>query len=396
MSADGPAALTGGRSGAGSAVAILTFVVFWSTLDRSLILPLIPTIGHDLGVSVPAAAAAITLQALAYSALQIVWGPLSTRWGRIRVLVLSTAIASVANLASALAPDLATFLIARTISGGAFAATFAAVLTYIGDTLPLVRRPAAMSNLATATALALSLGTVVAGAIATWTSWRWIFAGFAVITAVLAWALSRLRDPASDRTESVRAQLAGLVRNRWALAVCALTALEGLLLIGVFNLLPVALQQVGENVFVSGLAPAAFGVSVVVLSQSMKLFVSRVPPWMFVVVGGACSVLAFVVLAVSVSTITVLVGAALMGVGWALGHTTLQTWMTDAAARTRALGMTLFSISLMLGGAVGAGVGALAAGAHAFPLLFAISIAGALVFTVTGGLARARYRVRVE
>lgn len=396
MSADGSAALHPGQGGTRSAIAVLTFVVFWSTLDRSLILPLIPTIGSDLGVSVPAAATAITLQALAYAALQVVWGPLSTRWGRIRVLVLSTAIASVANLASALAPDLTTFLIARTISGGAFAATFAAVLTYIGDTLPLARRPAAMSNLATATALALSLGTAAAGAIASWTSWRWIFAGFAVVTALLAWALSRLRDPAAAHTESVRVQLAGLVRNRWALAVCALTALEGLLLIGVFNLLPVALQQVGENVFVSGLAPAAFGVAVVVLSQSMKLIVSRVPPWVFIVVGGSSAVLAFVVLAVSVSTITVLVGAALMGVGWALAHTTMQTWMTDAAARTRALGMTLFSISLMLGGAVGAGVGALAAGAHAFPLLFAVSIGGALAFTVAGGLGRARYGVRVE
>src|SRR5690606_39540838 len=38
-----------------------------------------------------------------------------------------------------------------------------------------------------------------------------------------------------------------LSRNRWALAVCAVTALEGVLLIGVFNLLPVVLQQTGSD-----------------------------------------------------------------------------------------------------------------------------------------------------
>ena len=164
---------------------------------------------------------AITFHALAYAGLQVVWGPLSTRWGRVRVLVLSTAIAAGANLASAAAPDMVSFLVARTISGGAFAATFAAVLTYFGDTLPLERRPAAMSNLASATALGLALGTLVSGAVATWTSWRWIFAGFAVVTAVMAWAISRLPDPAGGSDDAILPQVGRLLRSRWALAVCA-------------------------------------------------------------------------------------------------------------------------------------------------------------------------------
>jgi hypothetical protein len=70
--------------------------------------------------------------------------------------------------------------------------------------------------------------------------------------------------------------------------------------------------------------------------------------------------------------------------------------MTDAAARTRALGMTLFSISLMLGGAIGAAVGGAAAGANAFPALFAVAIGASVVFTIVGGLARSRYAVRGE
>ena len=337
---------------------------------------------------------AITFHALAYAGLQVVWGPLSTRWGRVRVLVLSTAIAAGANLASAAAPDMVSFLVARTISGGAFAATFAAVLTYFGDTLPLERRPAAMSNLASATALGLALGTLVSGAVATWTSWRWIFAGFAVVTAVMAWAISRLPDPAGGSDEPILPQVGRLLRNRWALAVCALTALEGFLLIGVFNLLPVALQQAGTDVFLSGLSTSAFGVAVVVLSQVMKLFVARLPAWLFVVLGGSCAALAFVVLVWQVSAPAVLLGAALMGAGWAFAHTTLQTWMTDAAAGTRALGMTLFSISLMLGGAVGAAVGSAAAGKHAFPALFAVAVAASIVFTLVGGLSRSRYRVQ--
>lgn len=349
-----------------------------------------------MDVTVVAAATAITLHALAYAGFQLIWGPLSTRWGRVRVLVLSTSIAAAANLASALAPDLTWFLVARTVSGGAFAATFAAVLTYVGDAVPLSRRPSAMSNLATATALGLSLGAVASSAAVTWISWRWVFGCFAVITAAIVFLLARLPDPAGADEVKLGRQIGQLGRNRWALAVCALVAVEGFLLIGVYNLLPVALQQAGGDVLVSGLATGAFGVAVIAVSQGMKALVGRVSAWVFVAAGGACAVSAFIVLAVGVSTATVVAGASLMGAAWALAHTTLQTWMTDAAAQTRALGMTLFSISLMAGGAVGAAVGALAAGADRFAVLFALCTVLAAGFAAAGALGRRRYRVRAD
>lgn len=381
------------RSGLLGPGLVLPFAIFWSTIDRALALPLVPVIARDFDqASLAVAGWAITGHALAYAALQLLWGPLQTRWGRIRVLWVSTAIATGAGVASALAPDLTFFIVARVASGGAFAATFAAVLVYFGDTLPLDRRPAAMSNLATATALGLAVGNLGAGALAELVGWRWVFGGFSVVTGLLVIVLARLPEPRHVGDERVLPQLKHLVGNRVALGLYAFTILEGLLLIGVYNFLPQALQQEGEGVFVSGLVTAAFGVAVVLVSQSMKLVVRRVRPWVFMLAGGTAAVAAFAVLLVGVSPGTVLAGAALMGIAWALAHTTLQTWMTDAAARARALGMTFFSISLMLGGALGAALGQLAVDAHAFPTLFLGSLAGAVVFLVTGAVGRARYR----
>jgi predicted MFS family arabinose efflux permease len=373
---------------------ILPFAVFWQTFDRSLVLPLVPVVADEFGASIAAAGSAITFHALAYAILPVLWGALSTRWGRVRTLTVSTAIGAAASLASALAPDLVTFIIARSLAGVAFAATFPAVLVYFGDTLPLGRRPAAMSNLATAGALGIAAGVLGAGAMAEWTSWRFIFGGFAVVAALLVPALAT-QPPAGDhRGERVRSQLASLARNRWALALYALTALEGFLLIGVFNLLPVVLQQTGEGIFVSGLVTASFGVAVVAVSQVMKLFVARTPPWLLMLAAGVSLIAAFGMLLSEVSLVSVLIGATLMGVAWAFGHTTLQTWMTDAAADSRALGMTFFSISLMLGASLGAAFGTLAADLHAFPALFAVSLAGAIAFGAGSTLARARYRSR--
>ena len=373
---------------------LLPFVIFWSCLDRTIVLPLVPVIAADFGSTVLVAGMSVTAHALAYSFLQLMWGPLSTRWGRAKVLWVSTGIAAVANIVTAFAPSMTTFIIARTASGGAFAATFAAVLTYFGDTLPPMRRHAAMSNLAAASALGLAIGSLLAGTLDQWVHWRWTFGGYGVITALVMLALARLPDDGHHAGERVIAQLRSIARNKWALALYALVALEGFLLIGVFNFLPVALQQEGESVFVSGLATVSFGVAVVVVSQLLKLFVARVLPKVLLFVAGVIAVGSFLVLLVGVSPATVLVSTTLMGVAWALAHTTLQTWMTDAVVDSRALGMTFFSISLMLGGAAGAAAGSLAAGHLAFPALFAASAVGAAVFTVAASYGRSQYRSR--
>src|SRR5690606_39924592 len=55
---------------------LLPFLIFWSCLDRTIILPLVPVIADDLGSTLVAAGMAVTAHALAYSILQLVWGPL--------------------------------------------------------------------------------------------------------------------------------------------------------------------------------------------------------------------------------------------------------------------------------------------------------------------------------
>lgn len=388
----GKAAALGRRLGAPAF--LLPFIIFWSCLDRTIILPLVPVIADELDSTVLAAGLSVTAHAVAYSLLQLMWGPLSTRWGRPKVLWVTTAIAAVANVATAFAPTMTLFIVARTASGGAFAATFAAVLTYFGDTLPPSRRHAAMSNLATASALGLAFGALIAGTLDQWVDWRWTFGVYALVTAVLVVPLRRLPDAGDHVGERVVAQLRSLATNRWVLLVYALVLVEGFLLIGVFNFLPVALQQSGESVLVSGFVTAAFGVAVVAMSQSMKLFVHRVRPQAIFAVAGLIAVVAFLVLLLGVSPWTVMGGAALMGVAWALAHTTLQTWIADAAMDARALGMTFFSISLMLGGAVGSAAGSFAAGHESFPLLFGVAAVVAGVFGFLTAVGRTRYRDR--
>jgi DHA1 family inner membrane transport protein len=375
---------------------ILIVAAFVSMIDRSVMPPLVPVIAADLGSSLDAIGHSLTVYAVSYAAFQLFWSSLAARYGRVRVLVVSTAIGGLANLGTALATDALMYSITRGLSGAAFAATITTVLIYYGDTLAIKQRAVATANLAASISLGLAAGTVGAGAIAQWFGWRWVYAVVAAFCVVLTVWLSRLKESAADTNERLVPSMRRLAGNRWAVAILLFTVVEGVLLIGVFNYLAVALQATGESVLVAGLATAAFGAAVIIVSQLMKLILGRWPAWVLLLLAGGSIVGAYTAVGRHVALGTVLAAAILLGLAWALGHTTMQTWMTDAVADSRAIGMSFFSISLFAGASIGASVGNLAAGGHRFEVLFAATMAVAVAYTVATSIARARYVEREQ
>lgn len=373
---------------------ILIIGAFVSLIDRSVMPPLVPVIAADFGTSIEAIGHSLTVYAVVYAASQLIWSTLAARYGRIRILVISTMLGGLTNLATAFTHDAVSYNIARAASAAAFAATITTVLIYYGETLTIRQRAVATANLAAAIAIGLSAGTVGAGVIAQWLGWRWVFVAISAISLVLALGFTRLKGSANDMPERLVPSLRRLAGNRWALAILAFTVAEGALLVGVFNYLAVALQTTGASVLVAGVATAMFGAAVVIVSQSMKLILDRWPTWVLMLLAGLSTVTAYVAVALQISLGTVSAAAILLGVAWACGHTTMQTWMTDAAADSRAIGMSFFSIALFVGASAGAAAGNIAAGADRFGTLFALAAVASVVYAAVTTVARARYVVR--
>ncbi|CAN3130813.1 MFS transporter [Mycobacterium sp. smrl_JER01] len=373
---------------------ILIIAAFVSMIDRSVMPPLVPVIADDLGVTVDSIGHSLTLYAVSYAAFQLFWSTLAVRFGRVRVLVVSTALAGLANLGSAMSYDAFSYGLTRAVAGAAFSATITTALIYYGDTLSVRQRAVATANLAAAISLGLATGTLSAGAVAQWWSWRWVYVVVAAVSVALAVGLLRLSEPAHGQQEALVPSLRRLTANRWAVAVLLLTVIEGALLIGVFNYLAVALQASGASVLAAGLATAAFGASVVIVSQLMKLILGRWPAWVLMMAAGVAIVAAYTVVAMNISFGAVVTAAVLLGLAWATGHTTMQTWMTDAAADSRPIGMSLFSVALFVGASAGAAYGNIAAGSDHFEILFGATATAAVFYALASTVARARYVVR--
>src|SRR5215207_8841635 len=111
---------------------LLRAAAFLSNFDRFTVAPMLLTIAADLRVSLAEVAAVASLYYLLYGLMQPVWGMLSDRLGRVRLMRLTLFGAVFAGVISALAPNLAVLAAARAPAGGLFAAVIPAALVYVG------------------------------------------------------------------------------------------------------------------------------------------------------------------------------------------------------------------------------------------------------------------------
>jgi predicted MFS family arabinose efflux permease len=139
-----PGQATKGSSGG---LRLLQLAAFFSSFDRFAVAPMLLTIAASLGTSLAGVAATASLYYLLYGGMQPVWGMLSDRLGRVRVMRLTLFGAVFAGMISALAPNLAVLAAARALAGRLFAAVIPAALVYVGDTVGMSARQKALADL---------------------------------------------------------------------------------------------------------------------------------------------------------------------------------------------------------------------------------------------------------
>lgn len=382
-------------TGERSRLRLLQLATFTSACDRFAIAPLLVAIGLDLGVSLSAAAAVAGGYFLAYGLMQPVWGMVSDRIGRVRVMRLALLGAALAGLASAVAPTILVLGVARVVGGACFAAVVPSTLVYVGDVWPAATRQRPMSDILTSSALGIALATVGAGVLADLVGWRVVPAVTAAVAAGLWLALARLPEP--DRappTGSPARSIGRVLRSRWGLLVLALVLVEGAVVLGVLTYVAPAVQWLGWTASGAGLVAAAFGVGALGFSRVVRALVSRVAPAGIAAIGGVCLVLAWAVPAVAVTVPTLTVAGVLLGAAWAFLHTTLQVWATDVVPAERATSVALFAGCLFLGSALGTALAAPFAEAGAFGTVFTTAALVAVPVAVVATLGRRRYARR--
>jgi DHA1 family bicyclomycin/chloramphenicol resistance-like MFS transporter len=141
-----------GQSVTAAPLWLLALVTFCGTLAMHIFVPALPQAGTDLGASPVAMQMSVSLYILGLAFGQLVYGPLSDRYGRRRILMGGLVLYTVSGLVAALAPEAQTLIVARlfqALGGCAGLVLGRAILRDTASTTEAGRRLALMNLMVT-------------------------------------------------------------------------------------------------------------------------------------------------------------------------------------------------------------------------------------------------------
>lgn len=363
------------------ALGLATFMV---SLDARVVAPLLPAIAHDYHTTIARAGYVVSGYLLPYGLFQLAYGPLADRFGKVRISVFAMAAFSVGTALCGAFASFSAVLILRALTGAAAAALIPLTIAYIGDTVPYAQRQAALAMLMASSGAAQALSVSLGGTLAAVFSWRAIFPILGVLSALVTvylgvYAKRELRaQPApGTRRPSYRDALESPL-----LPILLLVAFEGCLFLGGFPYLSGLLEQrfhLGSLPI--GLLLGLTGASQLLSARLLPRILRRASERELLLVGGSLMGVAYLISAWAPAFVWVGLSCALVGAGFSLCHSTIQTRATEAFPGGRATSLALFAFSLFLGSALGSvGFGALIERAG-YAVTF--GLAGLLLFVFT-------------
>jgi MFS family permease len=186
---------TPARSSTGIVLLTLASGQFLMTLDSSVMNVSIAQVAEDLGTTVTGIQTAITLYTLVMATLMITGGKIGSLIGRRKAFSIGCIIYGAGSLTTALAPNLTVLIIGWSFLEGIGAALIMpAIVALVASNFPPAGRPRAYGLVASAGAIAVAAGPLIGGAVTTYWTWRYVFAGEVLIVIAILALSRRMND----------------------------------------------------------------------------------------------------------------------------------------------------------------------------------------------------------
>ena len=328
------------------------------------------TIEFDTSVAVAGQLATVTFAAWGVSVVTV--GPLSDSLGRRPVALAGLTLLAISVLASAFAPNLATLMVLRAVTGIGGGMIPPNSMAAVADSVPAARRSRTVGGMMAFATLSAVIGLPLVAVAANAGSWRLPFiliGSLLAACAVLNWFWFPKGDGATTRSFSFFSRyrtLLTLAVFRSALAVnfaqrIAYMALVGYVAAYLIDIYEMSVGAVALLLACLGIGTAVgsyFGGFVAGREDRMRIIAATA------VAGGAAALLAFLI-DVSLWTDGAIATAAalLLSVGWPV----IITFSTEVSGQSRATGVGLVGASNQSGSVGGTALGGILLAVIGFP-----------------------------
>jgi MFS family permease len=193
------------------------------SLMQTLVVPLLPRFPQLLGASTSTVTWLVTATLVAGAVCAPMLGRLGDMYGKRRMLVVALALVAAGSALGAVAPDVGTLIVARALQGASLG-VIPLGISIMRDVLPEGRVGSGVALMSSSLGIGGAIGLPLTGLVAEQASWRWLFAGAAVLGALLVVAVLRWVDESPVRAGG-RFDLPGAIGLAVAL-VCLLLAIS--------------------------------------------------------------------------------------------------------------------------------------------------------------------------
>jgi len=360
-----------------SIILLLGLAGFIVMADNWVVSPILPAIAENLNVDIAKAGLLITSYMIPFGIFQIIFGPLADRYGKKQVITFSIIMFSIATGLCAFGSSLTNLAIYRGLTGIFAASVMPISLALIGDIFPMEERQQAIGTFMGISFLGQGLSMAIGGTIAYFLNWRGVFIAYAILalipTLLLISNYRKLPSEQNPNSEILKPYFK-LLSNSKSLFTYVIVLLEGMFIIGSFSYSGAFIaKSYHYNYFKIGMILTAFGITSVIGGRLSGKLSKKFGQRKVLSAGLLCAALADMIIFYFGNNIYMLIlGIALLGLGFILTHSTLLTRATGFAQKARGAAMSLVAFCFMGGGGVGTAIGGKIIVAYSLNSLFII------------------------
>lgn len=210
---------------------LLSLLLGLQPITTDLYLPALPVITSSFGAPMVHAQLTLTALLLAFGVSQLVWGPLSDRFGRRPILLIGLGAYVLAAIGSTLAPSMTALIVWRAVQGIAMGAAVMCARAIVRDLYAPVQGARVMSKGLSGLGVIACLSAPVGGLLTDALNWRYALLALAIFGAaslgLIAWRFEetlRCKNPKALQTATLLTTWKSILRHPTFLAFSALSA----------------------------------------------------------------------------------------------------------------------------------------------------------------------------
>lgn len=321
---------------------------------------MLPELSKFFNAPMDSVARVVSLFAVGYGVMQLLYGPLGDRWGKYRMVIWATLGCGFGCMFSALSTDLDQLVAARIVTAVFSAAIIPMSLAWVGDAVDYQRRQETLARIGLGTMLGITSGQFFGGFLTDLFGWQWAFVMMAIVFWSVSFLLWRHWQQLGETNFQAQVslgffrQLLQAGKEAWIRTILTIAVLEGAFVLGLLAITATHLHhKFGVSLTVAGASAALFGLGGMLYMATAKFTIRKFGETGLSRIGASALSLSFLLIAFSPWWPLAMPACFVGGFGFAMFHNTMQAHATQMVPTARGTGVTLFAGFLFLGQSMG-------------------------------------------